>query len=71
MFFLYDDLKKILKMSGGKQTPTVFLFSDTQIKNEGFVEDINNLLNTSEIPNMFNSEEKAEIQELVSTLARQ
>jgi dynein heavy chain len=58
-------------MSGGKQTPTVFLFSDTQIKNEGFVEDINNLLNTSEIPNMFNSEEKAEIQELVSTLARQ
>jgi dynein heavy chain len=44
---------------------TVFLFTDTQIKNEGFVEDINNLLNTSEIPNLFPPEDKAEITEMV------
>jgi hypothetical protein len=31
----------------------VFLFSDTQIKDESFMEDINNLLNAGEVPNMF------------------
>ena len=66
----YDDIKKVLKMSGGKQQPTVFLFSDTQIKNEGFVEDINNLLNTYEVPNIWLAEEKVEIQEMVSALYR-
>ena len=49
----------------------MFLFSDTQIKNEGFVEDINNLLNTYEVPNIWTSEEKVEIQEMVSALYRQ
>ncbi len=43
----------------------MFLFSDTQIKQEGFVEDINNLLNTAEIPNLYSTEEKVEISELV------
>ena len=47
------------------------MFSDTQIKNEGFVEDINNLLNTYEVPNIWTSEEKVEIQEMVSALYRQ
>jgi dynein heavy chain len=30
----------------------VFLFSDTQIVSESFVEDISNLLNTYEVPNL-------------------
>lgn len=30
----------------------VFLFADTQIVQEGFVEDISNLLNTYEVPNL-------------------
>jgi dynein heavy chain len=29
------------------------LFSDTQISNEAFVEDINNILNNGEIPNLY------------------
>lgn len=48
-----EDLKKLLKSSGGKNDNTVFLFTDSQIKDEAFVEDINNLLNTSEVPNLF------------------
>ena len=31
----------------------VFLFADTQIKLKSFVEDINNLLNSGEVPNIF------------------
>jgi hypothetical protein len=41
-----DDLKKILMKAGGEGKPTVFLFTDSQIKDETFVEDINMLLNT-------------------------
>ena len=42
-------MKKILRQAGGKFTPTVFLFTDSQIKDESFIEDINNLLNTVEL----------------------
>lgn len=35
----------------------VFLFTDSQIVQEGFVEDLNNLLNSGEIPNLFPSDE--------------
>ena len=41
--------------------PVVFLFSDTQIVNEGFLEDINNILNSGEVPGMFASDEKDRI----------
>lgn len=54
-----------MRTSGAKNNNTTFLFTDTQIKNELFVEDINNLLNTGEVPNIFQAEEKAEILDLV------
>lgn len=53
-----EDLKRILRRAGGEAKNSVFLFSDTQIKNEAFVEDINNLLNSGEVPNMFPTDEK-------------
>lgn len=56
-----EDLKRILQKAGGAMKPTVFLFSDTQIKDEAFVEDINNLLNSGEVPNMFPSDEKMQV----------
>lgn len=65
-----EDIKKVLRMSGGKNEPTVFLFTDSQIKEEGFVEDLNTLLNTSEVPNLFLPEEKAELLELVRPHAK-
>jgi dynein heavy chain len=36
--------RKFLKQSGAANTPTIFLFTDSEIKEESFVEDINNLL---------------------------
>ena len=50
--------------------PSVFLFSDTQIKMEAFVEDLNNLLNTGEIPNLFPYDERASIFEVVRVAAK-
>lgn len=46
---------------------TVFLLTDVQIKQESFLEDVDNLLNTGEVPNLYSSEERAEITELVQT----
>lgn len=59
-----EDLKLVLK-GAGRDQPSIFLFTDSQIKSESFVEDINSLLNTGEVPNLFNSDEKAEVLELV------
>jgi dynein heavy chain len=68
----HDDLKKVLMMAGLDNNPTTFLFTDTQIKKEAFVEDINGILNTGEVPNLFNSEDMMLIMEgLVEHCAKQ
>ena len=56
-----EDLKKILRKSAEGSNHTIFLFTDTQIKEENFLEDVSNLLNTGEVPNMFPIDEKNEI----------
>ncbi|KNC96829.1 uncharacterized protein SPPG_07663 [Spizellomyces punctatus DAOM BR117] len=60
-----DDLKKILIAAGAQGKPSVFLFSDTQLQLESFLEDINNMLNAGEVPNIFPSDEKAAVIEQV------
>ena len=46
---LYFYLQLVLKKAGANNSPTVFLFNDTQLKLEQFLEDINNILNTGEV----------------------
>ena len=60
-----------MRQIGKTANPTTFLFTDTQIKEEGFMEDLNNLLNTGEIPNIFAADEKAEICEDVRGPAKE
>ena len=49
-----DDMRtKLFMTCGVDEKQTVFLFSDTQIVLESFVEDINNVLNNGEIPNLY------------------
>uniref|UniRef100_A0A803XYS6 Dynein axonemal heavy chain 12 n=1 Tax=Meleagris gallopavo TaxID=9103 RepID=A0A803XYS6_MELGA len=44
-----------------KGLKTVFIITDAQIKEESFLEDIDSLLNTGEVPNLFAADEKQEI----------
>ncbi|XP_019945265.2 dynein axonemal heavy chain 7 isoform X2 [Paralichthys olivaceus] len=67
----HDDLKLIMRKSTQGEAHGVFLFTDTQIKMESFLEDIGNLLNTGEVPNLFAVDEKQEICERMRVLDRQ
>lgn len=66
-----EDLKKVLKHAGNDGKQTVFLFADNQIKDESFVEDINMILNTGDVPNLFQADEKGEILEKMQSAAKE
>eukprot|EP00931_Biecheleriopsis_adriatica_P066335 TRINITY_DN4071_c0_g1_i5.p1 TRINITY_DN4071_c0_g1~~TRINITY_DN4071_c0_g1_i5.p1 ORF type:complete len:3484 (+),score=878.42 TRINITY_DN4071_c0_g1_i5:1149-10454(+) len=52
-----EDEKKFLISAGAKGSASMFLMSDTQIINESFLEDLNNILNAGEVPNLFPNDE--------------
>lgn len=54
----------LLKNAGVKGQKTVFLLTDAQIKDEAFLEDVDSVLNTGEVPNLFAIDEKQEIMEV-------
>ena len=56
-----EDLKVVLKESGCQGVPYTFLLSDTQIINETFLEDINNILNTGDITNLYEPDDMVTI----------
>lgn len=58
-----EDLKLLTRKAGESGQPIVFLFTDTQIKETSFLEDISNLLNSGEVPNLFPLDERVEILE--------
>jgi dynein heavy chain len=66
-----EDIKNLMKGVGGKGQPTSFIFNDNAIKEDAFLEDINNILNTGEVPNIFNAEERVEICDLVRGAAKE
>lgn len=55
------DIKKLYRLTGVDNKPTVFLFNDTQLVDESFLEDINNILSSGEVPNLFKSDEFDEV----------
>ncbi|ORY49032.1 hypothetical protein BCR33DRAFT_714104 [Rhizoclosmatium globosum] len=52
-----DDLKKVLMWAGMDAKQVVFLFCDTQIFQEACLEDINNILNGGDVPNIYANDE--------------
>jgi dynein heavy chain len=67
----HEDIRGLLRRSAIDNEPQVFLFSDTQIVKESFLEDINNLLNSGEIPNLFPPDEKIAICDEMAGRARE
>ncbi|XP_035537407.1 dynein heavy chain 3, axonemal [Morone saxatilis] len=65
-----DDLKRIMLKAGIEGKSLVFLFNDSQIKNEAMLEDINMLLNTGDVPNIFPADERADIIDKMQGIAR-
>ncbi|EKX36467.1 hypothetical protein GUITHDRAFT_97557 [Guillardia theta CCMP2712] len=65
-----EDLKKLFEMAGAKNQPTVFLFNDSQIVEEFFLEDINCLLGSGEVPGLFAPDEVSNYRELMRNEAR-
>ncbi|CAM5127475.1 unnamed protein product [Eretmochelys imbricata] len=56
-----EDVKKIMLKAGLQRLPITFLFTDSQIKSESFLEDINNVLNSGDIPNLYAPDEQDQI----------
>ena len=52
-----DDAKRALLQAGVENKPTSFLFVDTQIVHEQMLEDINNILNSGDVPNLYKTED--------------
>eukprot|EP00744_Colponema_vietnamica_P002637 GILI01004106.1.p1 GENE.GILI01004106.1~~GILI01004106.1.p1 ORF type:complete len:1989 (+),score=654.53 GILI01004106.1:157-5967(+) len=66
-----EDLKKIMRSAGVDGQHTVFLFTDSQIIDETFLEDVNNILNAGEVPNLFPSDEVDKIVEDLRPVAKE
>jgi len=58
-------IKSLKMLTGVEGKECTFLFTDTQIVNESFLEDINSLLNSGEVPNIWEVDEKKKIMEEV------
>lgn len=56
-----EDLKALFITTGVEDKATSFLFNDTQVSHESFMEIINNLLSTGEVSNLFKADEFEEI----------
>jgi dynein heavy chain, axonemal len=56
-----DNVKEVLLQAGCGNKAVVFLLSDSQIVKEQMLEDINNILNTGEIPNLMLPEDMDKI----------
>jgi len=66
-----DDLKKLYEDAGTKGRRVTFLFSDTEIVEESFLEDVANLLSSGEVPSLYTSDELNAVRTSVEKAAKE
>lgn len=54
---MLEDLKKVYKMAGAQGTRVTFIITDNDIRNEYFLDYVNQILLSGEIPNLFQKDE--------------
>ncbi len=54
-------MKKIMQLAGVEGKQVLFYFPDNHIVDERFLEDVNNVLNAGEVPNLFEADERQKV----------
>lgn len=60
-----------MQAGGAEQKASTLLLTDNQISDESFLEDINSLLSSGEIPGLFNNEDLQQIADNLSPVCKQ
>ncbi|KAG5316447.1 DYH8 protein, partial [Acromyrmex insinuator] len=67
---LMDDLRKLYRTAGTDSKGLTFIFTDNEVKDEAFLEYINNILSVGEVANLFAKDELDEILTTVTPLMK-